>query len=188
MSRLDTLYGVEGSPTNKSVFSDQGSRQNLESRFLTAWEGFMKGGSPPHFKFLKNQSNKLDAWMTPRVVLEDPTLIEDANYVRMKLGYTRMSSLSLGFRDDPELEGKVLAVSLSGLDMKTGKALKKPIILGIWDKETDKVLPLEGRDLQKEWNAQFREYHKDDPEMLALFEELEQIATPEGQTSSLERE
>ncbi len=145
-------------------------RRKLEGTYgyslMTPFEGRMIGGTPHNHNYLSKRGNTIEDMHTPIAVLGDGkspenASIVEANLLRGKVQFNALSAFSLGYlydikgkrmKEDPDLDmSSFIAVSLEPLDPKTGITVRDPRILGVYDKETDTVRQIPGRDLNKEY-------------------------------------
>lgn len=126
----------------------------------TSFEHMMVGGSARDTIPLDGSEKAINLIHTPRNIVDGKSTPEKMNQYRPEGGFYVFNPMALGFftdfkevkmKDDPELDGVMIAVSREPIDPESGIAIRDPKILGVYDKETGEIKQIEGRDLNHEW-------------------------------------
>lgn len=117
---------------------------------LTAQERWFVGNTPEYFPQKENE------WYIPQGVLKGVLTIREAIEKRTTMHYESfMLAMVLGFKD------KSLSIGFAEIDGETGQTVNDPKIIGLWDKDKEKVVEVPGRDLTKEAYDKFKELKTD---------------------------
>lgn len=166
------LPGLEN--VREDILSNSRSLRANYGKLLTPFERLMIGGTTS--KVYEDEKQPEDwRWHTPIVLLgqnelpEDRPSIEEINLIRAAMKFNVSAGLSLlgeGTMNDPALKFKSLAFSLEPIDPVTGNTLNDPKILGVYDPEKDEVIPIDGRDLNREFYQTQKDWYEAHPNSL----------------------
>lgn len=130
----------------------------------------------PHEHWILGSSNfhqssqDTGVWHTPVAVLDKKFTVEEAQEARRELGFflNPHAAPMLG------LKGRI-AISFEDLDPKTGETLRDPRVLGVWDQEKERVVPVPERDLTAEFRVRLKELEAANPEIKFHLREEEPV-------------
>lgn len=116
----------------------------------TAQEHSFQGSSP------RIDPRKVQEWYIPQGVLRGAFTMEEIMEERINRGHFEfgMFNTLLGITDR-----RPVSIGFSDIDKKTGMTTRDPGIIGLWDSDQQKIVPIGDRDLD-ELTKQAYEIHK----------------------------
>jgi hypothetical protein len=122
------------------------SKEIYRRMLQTPFDHKIVGSTPPPWNFLNRRGHNARDYHTPIPILEGRFSIDQCQRMRKKIGFRVQSAppwMNLNYKD--------IAISFEDLDPVTGVEVRDPRILGLYDKETNQITEIKGRDLTKDY-------------------------------------